>query len=1095
MSSGLVPPHSSARRAQLLEQLIVSLAATDPDTLPIKTRFLDDPTIALLDAWATVGDVLGFYLDRIAEEGYLSTATEPGSILALATMIGHRPRPGLAATVQLAFTMNTDPADKAVQLAPGLLCQSVPGPGEQPQTFESAGGIVGRPSWSVIKPKLDTPWTATTIQAAPELQVAGASSTLKPNDVILLHVAADADPVAVTVVSTTPDFKANLTTVSLQAPPPPAAAVSSPPAPTPSQITDALDALLAPDALAKPPASVPASVNHLARTADSIFTPDSDAIPRLFSALRPAVAPHLYSALDTTALGEPAVLGASTLQISAIPFGAQAPRKPVFDDSGRPAGAEYWPLGGTHTLTLTMSGADLTTALNEAVTALEQQVGDQAPKVNLVNRIVARFSSASPPAPDVAVRVACELADPGGDVLVSASGVIDVTGTPATWQPVTLVGLGTAALSIDQNSELMLTYTGTTEARVPTLNLSAILDPHTEAVAVTLDGTPVMTWEPTIKTTERGQVPPHRVSIGIVGQSTADQTLVVSIVTSLPLQDPNILQLDRTYDTLVPGTSVIIRNPPVSSTAPTGAASEGPLIANITSVKTVTTAGFGVTAKVTELELDRPWTNESAVDQSALAHVTISAQPAPLQLLPQPLGDADYPVSGTAIELDSLIAGMEPGRFIIVRGVRTDLPAGATVATGELAMVESITSGATGGDTTHSTLNLAQPLAYAYRRSTVQIFGNVVPARQGATLHEILGSGQPAVPHQTFTLASGPPLADPAAGSGGFQSTLTVTVDGVGYQEVDRFDAATPPRSFMTGTDARGATTITFAAPLPAGSGNVRASYRAGDGSQGNVRADQVTQLLTRPSGLASVTNPLPGDGGAAGDGPEDVRGATPIGLRGLGRVVTVQDCGDLASSWAGVGKALATPAQVAGMDGVLITIAGINPEPLPAGDGISAAIEAAISDEADPQLPVLVVPADLYLIVLQAGVVRDPLVDWDTTADAVRAALLAAFGYASRGLGQDVALSDLIAAAHDAPSVLSFAVQALALVPATVAPGNLAQRLPSLLAAAPPPVFTLQAAATEWGIVPPAGQPAPAAVAYLSDAAPDTLILREQTS
>jgi predicted phage baseplate assembly protein len=487
--------------------------------------------------------------------------------------------------------------------------------------------------------------------------------------------------------------------------------------------------------------------------------------------------------------------------------------------------------------------------------------------------------------------------------------------------------------------------------------------------------------------------------------------------------------------------------------------------------------------------------DESAVDQSALQHVTIGAQPAPLQLLPQPLGDADYPVSGNAIELDSLIAGMAPGRLIIVRGVRTDLPAGATVVTGELAMVESITSSASGGDTTHSTLNLAQPLAYAYTRSTVQIFGNVVPALQGATLHEVLGSGQPAVPHQTFTLASGPPLADAAANSGGFQSTLTVTVDGVGYQEVDRFDATTPSRSFMTGTDPRGATTITFAAPLPAGSGNVRASYRAGNGSQGNVRADQVTQLLTRPSGLASVTNPLPGDGGAAGDGPEDVRAATPIGLRGLGRIVTVQDCGDLASSWAGVGKALATPAQVAGMDGVLITVAGINPEPLPAGDGIAAAIEAAISDEADPQLPVVVVPADLYLIVLQAAVVRDPLVDWDTTADAVRAALLAAFGYASRGLGQDVALSDLIAAAHGAPSVLSFAVEALALVPATVTPGTLAQRLPSLLAAAPPPVFTLQAAATEWGIAPPAGQPAPAAVAYLSDAAPDTLILREQTS
>jgi predicted phage baseplate assembly protein len=1090
VSSGPVPPHSSARRAQLLEQLIGSLAATDPDPLPIKTRFLDDPTIALLDAWATVGDVLGFYLDRIAEEGYLSTATEPGSILALATLIGHRARPGLAATVQLAFTMNSDPDDKAVQLAPGLLCQSVPGPGEQPQTFETADGIVARPSWAVIKPKLDTPWTATTIQAAPQLQIAGATSTLKPNDVILLHLAG-LDPVAVSVASTTADYKANLTTVSLQPPTPAAAPTAAPTsAPSqvtatsaPSQVTDVLDELLGPDALAKPPAVVPASVNQLSRTADSIFTPNSDALPRLLSALRPAVAPNLYSALDTTALGDPAVLGASTLQIAAVPFGAQSARKPIFDDSGRPAGTEYWPLGGTHTLTLTMSGAQLTTALREAEAALRHHPDN----ANVVSKIAAHFSSTSPPTPDIAVRVECELAGAGGEVIASESGVI--SGSPADWKSVSLGGLGTAELSIDKSSvELVLNYTGTAEARVASLKLSATLDPDSEAVALALDGTTVLTWDPTIKTTDRGRKPPHGVSVGIVGQAASGQTLVLSIVTALSLQDAHVLQLDRTYDTLVADSQVVINNPPVT-------ASGGSLIANIKSVKTVSTAGFGVTAKVTELELDRPWVDDSAVDQSALQQVTIKAQPVPLQLLPQPLDDADHPISGSAIELENLIAGMEPGRLIIVRGVRTDLPAGATVVTGELAMVLSITSGGTGGDTTHSTLNLAQPLAYSYQRTTVQIFGNVVSAHQGATLHELLGSGQPAIPHQTFTLASGPPLADPAAGAGGFQSTLTVTVDGVGYQEVERFDAATPPRSFMTGTDPRGATTITFAAPLPAGSGNVRASYRAGNGTQGNVRADQVTQLLTRPSGLASVTNPLPGDGGAAGDGPEDVRQATPIGLRGLGRVVTVQDCGDLASSWAGVSKALAIPAQVSGMDGVLITVAGISPEPLPADAGICLAIEAAIREEADPQLPVAVVPADLYLIVLQAVIVRDPLVDWDTTADAVRVALVSAFGYASRGLGQDVAISDLIAAAHGVPSVLSFAVEALTLVPATVAPGDLVQRLPQLLAAAPPPVLTLQAAATEWGIVAPAGQPAPAAVAYLSTAAPDTLILREQAS
>ena len=42
----------------------------------LTTREDDDPSIALLDVWATVADVLTFYQERIANEGYLRTATE-----------------------------------------------------------------------------------------------------------------------------------------------------------------------------------------------------------------------------------------------------------------------------------------------------------------------------------------------------------------------------------------------------------------------------------------------------------------------------------------------------------------------------------------------------------------------------------------------------------------------------------------------------------------------------------------------------------------------------------------------------------------------------------------------------------------------------------------------------------------------------------------------------------------------------------------------------------------------------------------------------------------------------------------------------------
>jgi len=44
----------------------------------------DDFTVALLDAWAAVGDVLTFYQERIANESWLRTATERRSVLELA---------------------------------------------------------------------------------------------------------------------------------------------------------------------------------------------------------------------------------------------------------------------------------------------------------------------------------------------------------------------------------------------------------------------------------------------------------------------------------------------------------------------------------------------------------------------------------------------------------------------------------------------------------------------------------------------------------------------------------------------------------------------------------------------------------------------------------------------------------------------------------------------------------------------------------------------------------------------------------------------------------------------------------------------------
>jgi hypothetical protein len=63
-----------------LESMKARLSDTlNPDNdalLALTTREVNDPAVALLDAWAMVGDVLTFYQERIANEGYLRTAIE-----------------------------------------------------------------------------------------------------------------------------------------------------------------------------------------------------------------------------------------------------------------------------------------------------------------------------------------------------------------------------------------------------------------------------------------------------------------------------------------------------------------------------------------------------------------------------------------------------------------------------------------------------------------------------------------------------------------------------------------------------------------------------------------------------------------------------------------------------------------------------------------------------------------------------------------------------------------------------------------------------------------------------------------------------------
>lgn len=156
-----------------------------PALRDLNTRDDDDFAVALLDAWATVADVLTFYSERIANESYLRTATERVSLLHLARLIGYDLKPGVAASAHLAFELEDAPGSpRAASIGKGTKVQSLPGQDELPQAFETVEKIEARPGWNRLRPRqteAKKPDAGDT-----EVYLKGVTTGLLPGDGLLL---------------------------------------------------------------------------------------------------------------------------------------------------------------------------------------------------------------------------------------------------------------------------------------------------------------------------------------------------------------------------------------------------------------------------------------------------------------------------------------------------------------------------------------------------------------------------------------------------------------------------------------------------------------------------------------------------------------------------------------------------------------------------------------------------------------------------------------------------------------------------------------------------------------------------------------------
>jgi hypothetical protein len=156
----------------------------------------DDFAIALLDSSAYLADLLAFYTERFAAEGYLRTATSERSLRLLGRLVGHVPKPGVSASTYLAYTVNQDPAQgetTEVTIPRGSRSQSVPGQNEEPVPFEIGEDLVARWAWNDLSVRQRRSYQLS-LEGLPdrrEVQLDGTANNLKPGDRLLFVFGAE----------------------------------------------------------------------------------------------------------------------------------------------------------------------------------------------------------------------------------------------------------------------------------------------------------------------------------------------------------------------------------------------------------------------------------------------------------------------------------------------------------------------------------------------------------------------------------------------------------------------------------------------------------------------------------------------------------------------------------------------------------------------------------------------------------------------------------------------------------------------------------------------------------------------------------------
>ncbi|MBS0291535.1 MAG: hypothetical protein JSS01_03290 [Proteobacteria bacterium] len=875
----------------------------------LTTREGSDATVALVDAAACVADVLSFYQERIANEGFLRTATERRSVLELARAVGYELRPGVAAGVHLVFTVEDAPGAPGVcTIAAGSPIQSVPPQGKLPQVFETSSELLARAEWNTLRPR-----------------------QTRPADMALLDVSGG-----------------------------------------PRRLV-----------LLLPQGSLPANTAGLH--------------PNLSSG-------DLYR-LDPGLSVEPTV---DALEVGRVYLGSDANTLQA----------------GELLLFVGKNGTSLRQLVLRATEVAEEK-SLQRVRIEL-EPLPDPVKPAAPPRllwqVPVGVLFFGNYAQAQVESVSFNAGTIKNTIRAKAWQE----GELQAMVSIQGWSGLQLVQAITASLQPPAQPVAPEAGAFSFGARLGFFGHNAPRWgslpasnlhgDPYPQGWDQGDVATGNTTLGSARSIWVDSQGTSHLAsTQYP---PCNAVLERPTPGLEPGSWMVFDSPSVAATTYA-----------LFDARESARADYGLSARAMALRLadasGQPLTTAPSEDfkfRDTTAHVASRRRP----LVDLPI---EEPVAaGTLrVELSTMVLGLERGKPLAFVGPRSDIPG---IQAAEIALLDDVVH-ANG----RSTLVLKgkagkDGLRFSYQREGLAIHANVVAATHGESVQEVLGNGNAAQPFQQFTLRRPPTTYLSAASASGAQSTLVLRVNGLLWNErPSLYGAGADEHVFATRIDNEARMTLLFGdgrqgARLPTGQTNLRASYRTGIGADGEVAAGTLTMPRAMPLGLRGVTNPLPAGGAQDAEKLEDARRNATLTLLAFERVVSLSDYQDYARAFPGIGKARADLVVIHGASRVLLSVLGATGG---APDiQVLDNLRQAIADQSDPSQQFVLNAAALRYFRCTAGLVIDPQYEVDAVLAAGSAALLQAYGFDARDLGQPVTAAAVTTLLQGLPGVVAVDLQLL---------------------------------------------------------------------